>query len=706
MVLQHKKIKYIRVITLLATLIVIIGFLHTPVYASEKSENGIGLRHPEAIRADTIEVSQIYDKKASASYSSNWDSYSNYYYYNQMESNEKKLYDKLNTMCLSYMTGSDNFEDYVEGQLITKYVFVDGLTLQEAADIIEIFIYSNPQYYFLTNGYGYYSLSSNMYDKTYYIALCVYDEFKSGATRKGKTDELAEKIQEYYKQIDSQDSEFEKEKTLHDLLCSKVSYEFGEFDQSIYSVFFQQESVCAGYAKAYALLCNGQGIDTVVVTSDLHAWNKVRINDSWYVVDCTWNDYDVPGRWGYTFFNRSQAMITNLDSSENHEEENLWESYGPICTIDSGADDVSPGKVNNPVNQTEKPEISLKYGDSFVEVTLSSGTKGAVIYYTLNNKEPSEAYSKSFRYRSTFIIKATQKLQVVAIYNGFKDSQVVTQNVTACKYNAVTPVIATQPISKAYTYGSRPTALKVAVSPVNMVNLSYQWYVKSSPTGVASLITGATKSYLVPPASKSGTKYYYCKVTNRDETALVTKTSSRLSTIAKVVISPAAVTSCKVNGIVAKTYTGKAVTQVPKLIYGGKVLVKNTDYTLSYSANKAIGRAKCIVTGKGNFKGTKTIYFNINPPKTSISSAKKGSKKVTLKWKRISVVKGYQIQYSYKSNFSSAKIVTKNGYQTNSYTLKKLKSNKYCFIRIRTYKIVSGVKYYSSWSTALKIKIK
>lgn len=42
---------------------------------------------------------------------------------------------------------------------------------------------------------------------------------------------------------------------------------------------------------------------------------------------------------------------------------------------------------------------------------------------------------------------------------------------------------------------------------------------------------------------------------------------------------------------------------------------------------------------------------------------------------------------------------------TRSMTLRKLSSKKNYYIRIRTYKVVNGKKYYSKWSTVDKVTI-
>lgn len=62
-------------------------------------------------------------------------------------------------------------------------------------------------------------------------------------------------------------------------------------------VFETGFAVCDGIAKAVSLLCNMEGLPCVRVvgiadngTPDNHAWNKVKIDGAWYIVDATWSD--------------------------------------------------------------------------------------------------------------------------------------------------------------------------------------------------------------------------------------------------------------------------------------------------------------------------------------------------------------------------------------------------------------------------------
>ena len=94
--------------------------------------------------------------------------------------------------------------------------------------------------------------------------------------------------------------------------------------------------------------------------------------------------------------------------------------------------------------------------------------------------------------------------------------------------------------------------------------------------------------------------------------------------------------------------------------------------------------------------------------KTTLKSAKNAKgKKLVVKWKKNTAGNGYQIQYSISKKFAKGnktKTISKN--KTTSYTIKKLKKKKTYYVRIRTYKKVSGKTYYSGWSSVKKVKIK
>ncbi len=81
-----------------------------------------------------------------------------------------------------------------------------------------------------------------------------------------------------------------------------------------------------------------------------------------------------------------------------------------------------------------------------------------------------------------------------------------------------------------------------------------------------------------------------------------------------------------------------------------------------------------------------------------------GKKKFTAKWKKARGAKKYQLQYSYSKKFKKSKSKTVKSCKK---TVKKLKSKKTYYVRIRSYKVVKGHKVYSQkWSKTRKIRVK
>ncbi|MGN1166281.1 MAG: leucine-rich repeat protein, partial [Lachnospiraceae bacterium] len=185
------------------------------------------------------------------------------------------------------------------------------------------------------------------------------------------------------------------------------------------------------------------------------------------------------------------------------------------------------------------------------------------------------------------------------------------------------------------------------------------------------------------------------------------------------------VEKCSVCGeITSETdiYYPKTITlSKTSFVYSGNVqkpavTVKGSDgkgiaasnYTLTYSSGcKNVGKYTVKITFKGNYSGNISKTFTIVPKGTSISKLTASSKGFTVKWKKQATqTSGYQIQYSTKSNFAGAKTVTVTKNSTVSKKITKLSAKKKYYVRIRTYKTVSGTKYYSSWSSAKQVTTK
>lgn len=155
------------------------------------------------------------------------------------------------------------------------------------------------------------------------------------------------------------------------------------------------------------------------------------------------------------------------------------------------------------------------------------------------------------------------------------------------------------------------------------------------------------------------------------------------------------------------TYTGKKIEPLDYVKVDNVILTKGTNYTVEYKNNVKIGTATVIVKGVYPYSGTVSKTFRIvkpSPPKTSVKKLKAKSSAFFVKWKKVSGISGYQIQYSTNKNFKGAKKVFVNSKSAVSKTVKNLKAQKVYYVRVRTYKTVNKTKYFSSWSGYKSVK--
>lgn len=311
---------------------------------SEQMPKG-GMR-TEFIKADAFRGAgtwSLRNLQETPSYSlaaSEWAASGNDYYFSLLNTTEKKLYLNLKKQADLYMTGMDNFlltEAVRDGQTVKAYVLplisYEGLSTEQMKKVFCCFLFENPQYYFIRNSVIY-SENTNM------MTAGLYEMFADGAVRADYTAQFAEQLKIWDGQIAEMETAAEKERLIHDIVCGHADYNSNavvddpqdpEMSQScISAVLFSRTTVCAGYAQLFTLLCSRAGISCVTLTSDTHAWNKVRMGSVWYNVDCTWND----SRGDDTFFNVTDEQLKAADTEkQEHTPSAEWENRVPSCTV-------------------------------------------------------------------------------------------------------------------------------------------------------------------------------------------------------------------------------------------------------------------------------------------------------------------------------------------------------------------------------------
>lgn len=124
-------------------------------------------------------------------------------------------------------------------------------------------------------------------------------------------------------------------------------------------------------------------------------------------------------------------------------------------------------------------------------------------------------------------------------------------------------------------------------------------------------------------------------------------------------------------------------------------------------AKNFVGKATITVTAtSGGAKTTQKVTITVNPKGTTFRAVYNGKgRKLKAYWNRNSQVDGYQLQYGTNKKFTGCKTVTLKSNQCTGSVRTGLKKNATYYVRIRTYKRVSGKTYYSDWSKVKSFKV-
>jgi transglutaminase-like putative cysteine protease len=118
---------------------------------------------------------------------------------------------------------------------------------------------------------------------------------------------------------------FQRIKALHDYVADRVAYDGVSYLQKKFvspkpeDVFASRKAVCAGYANLFAAMAQSVGEEVVTLHGDAlgfskepagHAWNAVRIEGEWYLVDVTWNAGHIDATGTFTKRYRTHYLFT------------------------------------------------------------------------------------------------------------------------------------------------------------------------------------------------------------------------------------------------------------------------------------------------------------------------------------------------------------------------------------------------------------
>lgn len=118
---------------------------------------------------------------------------------------------------------------------------------------------------------------------------------------KNQTDRIQKKVKQILQKIPKNWSDDKKVRYVNDYIVRHTAYKLKskESPYTPYSILFNREGVCEGYALTTYLLLKSADIEVRYIAGHagggLHAWNMVKLKGQWYHLDTTWND-PIPDR--------------------------------------------------------------------------------------------------------------------------------------------------------------------------------------------------------------------------------------------------------------------------------------------------------------------------------------------------------------------------------------------------------------------------
>ena len=386
--------------------------------------------------------------------------FSSDYYYNQLPSHMQNAYDQLDAACLEFMNSSVN----LSSSSIKEIKFDSPLASQsEMEQLYWCFYYSNPQYFFLRNGYGYYTGDCSR------IILKSYDNCQNAENKASVKSSIDSLTDEYINSVSSLATDYEKEIAIAKKISEKVTYDLdAEYNQSLMSALYYGKSVCNGYAMSMSYFCNALDIDCMLVTSYNHAWNRVKLSGEWYEADVTW--YDQEGSYWDIWLNRSTATFLSNDSKNSHVVEIEEDMYNgitlPSCTDEDPSDNV---QVISPAKPTNVTAVGGTNSATLTWDAVPGATKYAIAYYSNGKYTTLTANCTGTSYTATGLTAGTYQFLVQAYVNGKWSAYTTADHVSvtvsgssSTKPTNVTAVGGTN--SATLTWNAVPNATRYAIA--------------------------------------------------------------------------------------------------------------------------------------------------------------------------------------------------------------------------------------------------
>ena len=272
--------------------------------------------------------------------------------YNTYVSNLFVNYSTFNGVSYEYQASKPvTFEANVQDNQLVQDEAYDEAILQVRVNMqaaLDAFSYDYPEVFWM-RGSGYsYSISATEQNGKYTGIISKFTMMPSLV--EGYNTNITDNMNNFLKNTDAAAAQiaadtngkslYEKVKAIHDYVCEKAVYE-AQNNLRVHSAgpmfIGDGHVVCEGYAKAMLILCRKLGIDCACIggfarnssasSGEAHMWNYVKMdNDTWYLVDATWDDQLSGIRTTYLLAGWNSKVFNHNTLREERTEKDTFSS--------------------------------------------------------------------------------------------------------------------------------------------------------------------------------------------------------------------------------------------------------------------------------------------------------------------------------------------------------------------------------------------
>ena len=509
--------------------------------------------------------------------------------------------------------------------------------------------------------------------------------------------ELDVEVDKVFEEIGISDynTDYTNLKLLYDYVCKNVSYDYDNlYDDeyilkySAYAALVKKSAICQGYASLMYYMGEKAGIDMRLIAgtsfNQNHGWNIAKLNDQYYNLDATWDaeqkkyTYFLKGSHDFlnhkpfneymlsTFKSKYPISTTNYIPSAKTVIYNdfifeVGDGYVTLRSYVGNAEDVViPVSVEGkPVTKIRKnvfcnnahiKRIVLPDTIKFVEKHIAYNCESLTDLYYLGTKD------------SFGLIDFEPNNDLFMLNIHYSDDE---NSFTTCNHTWNDPSIMENANCTFYGIKKKTCAIcqEVIYERIKETDHSYSWVIDRCAS-----------------EKTNGIKHEECKVCNsvKNSETIIHPSSSKLQ-YSKL------------------SFTGER--RIPSVLVNdaeGNPLIQGVDYYLTGDTSATnVGRYYIKVNYRGDYTGSKTLYYTIVPEKVTAFNAELsgGHNNVKISWTKSVGASGYYVSYkkSSEDSYCSQKKTTKNYYYFDD-----LSSNTEYDFRVVPYYLNSDTKYYLS----------